>query len=58
MYYTNYDNSAIIHTRDVLPSDALVQRDTKISEYRNIYRKLISVFAIVNSFIEFVAMKE
>lgn len=56
--YTNQDNSEIIHTRDVLFSDALVYRDTKNSESGNIYRKLISVYAIVNSFTKCVVMKE
>lgn len=56
--YTNQDNSEIIHKRDVQLGDALVYRDTKIYESENIYRKLIFVYAIVDSLIKFVLMKE
>lgn len=50
---SDQDNLEIIHIRDVL-----VNTYTKIYESRNIYRKLISVYAIVNLFTEFVLMKE
>lgn len=50
---SDQDNLEIIHIRDVL-----VNAYTKIYESRNIYRKLISVYAIVNLFTEFVVMKE